>query len=132
MTAAPDDSAEARIARLVASLQRRGEDCILRRKEGNPLTEKDLTVRASIRGLKGLDVVGTATQAYSKAVLSMTQILAAGWPAGHVFTPGAVDPRLPRPNDFLVIKGKQRQVMFVDPVAVDDGTVVRIEMQVAG
>jgi len=131
MTAAPDDSAEARIARLDASLQRRGEDCTLRRKEGNPLTEKDVTVRASIRGLKGIDVVGTATQAYSKAVLSMTQILAAGWPSGYVLTPGAVDPRLPRANDFLVVKGKQRQVMFVDPIAVD-GTVVRIEMQVAG
>jgi hypothetical protein len=126
-----DDSALARIARLDASLQRRGEDCILRRKEGQPLTEKDVTIRVSIRGLKGIDVVGTATQAYSKAVLSMTQILAAGWPAGHVVTPGAVDPRLPRPNDFLVVKGKQRQIMFVDPIA-EDGTVVRIEMQVAG
>ena len=125
------DSAQARIARLDACLQRRGEDCVLRRKEGSPLTEKDVNVRASIRGLKGLDVVGTATQAYSKAIISMTQILAAGWPAGHVVNPGAADPRLPRPNDFLIVKGKQRQVMFVDPIAVD-GTVVRIEMQVAG
>jgi len=119
------------IAALDRQLVEHGEDCILRRKEGNPLTEKDVTVRVSIRGLKGADVVGTATQAYSKAVLSMTQILAAGWPAGHVVTPGAVDPRLPRPNDFLVVKGKQRQIMFADPIAID-GTVVRVNLTVAG
>lgn len=125
------DTAQARIARLDASLQRRGEDCILRRKEGNPLVEKDVTVRASVRGLRGDEIVGTATQAYSKAVISMTQILAAGWPAGHTVTPGAVDPRLPRPNDYLVVAGKQRQVMFVSPIRVDDA-VVRIELTIAG
>jgi hypothetical protein len=108
-----------------------GEDCILRRKEGSPLVEKDVTVRASVRGLRADDLVGTATQAWSKAVISMTQILASGWPAGHTVTPGAVDPRLPRPNDFLVVKGKARQIMFADPIAVD-GTVVRVNLTVAG
>jgi hypothetical protein len=61
----------------------------------------------------------------------MTQILAADWPAGYTLTPGAVDPRLPRANDFLVVKGKQRQIMFADPIAVD-GTVVRVNLTVAG
>lgn len=112
-------------------LAEHGEDCILRRKEGQPLVEKDVTVRASVRGLRGDEIVGTATQAYSKAVISMTQILAAGWPAGHTVTPGAVDPRIPRANDFLVVKGKARQIMFADPVAVD-GTVVRVNLTVAG
>lgn len=119
------------IASLDKQLAEHGEDCILRRKEGSPLVEKDVTVRASVRGLRGAEIVGTATQAYSMAVISMTQILAGGWPAGHVVTPGAVDPRLPRPNDFLVVKGKQRQIMFADPIAVD-GTVVRVNLTVAG
>ena len=108
-----------------------GEDCTLRRKEGNPLTEKDVTVRASVRSLRGDELVGTATQAWSKAVISMTQILAGGWPAGHTVTAGAVDPRLPRANDFLVIGGKVRQISFVNPVAVD-GVVVRVNLTVAG
>jgi len=119
------------IASLDKQLAEHGEDCILRRKEGSPLVEKDVTVRASVRGLRSDDVVGTATQAYSKAVISMTQILAAGWPAGHVITPGATDPRIPRANDFLVVKGKQRQIMFADPIAVD-GIVVRINLTVVG
>ncbi len=108
-----------------------GENCTLRRKEGTQLTERDVTVRASVRGLRGTEIVGTATQAFSRAVISMTQILAAGWPAGHTVTPGAVDPRLPRPNDFLVVGGKPRQVSFVNPIRVD-GVVVRVELTVAG
>ena len=119
------------IADLDAALARTGEDCTLRRKEGSPLVEKDVTVRASVRGARSSEVVGTVTQAYSKAVISMTQILAAGWPAGHTVAAGAVDPRLPRANDFLIVKGKARQVMFVNPIAVDS-TVVRVEMTVAG
>jgi hypothetical protein len=119
------------IARLDDRLLRRGEDCILRRKEGSPLVDKDVTVRASVRGLRAAEIVGTATQAYSKAVISLTQILAAGWPAGHVVAPGAVDPRIPRTNDFLVVKGKQRQIMFADPIAVN-GVVVRVNLTVAG
>lgn len=119
------------IADLDAALARTGEDCTLRRKDGNPLTDKDVTVRASVRGLRGDEIVGTATQAFSKAVISMTQILAAGWPGGHVVAPGAVDPRIPRPNDFLVVKGKVRQIMFADPIAIN-GVVVRVNLTVAG
>lgn len=113
------------------ALAEAGEDCTLRRKEGSPLVEKDVTVRASVRSVRSNEVVGTVTQAYSKVVISMTQILASGWPAGHTVTPGAVDPRLPRANDFLVVKGKVRQIMFADPIAVD-GTVVRVNLMVAG
>ncbi|MCG8272383.1 hypothetical protein MIC97_12820 [Aquamicrobium sp. NLF2-7] len=125
------DSPSGMIARLDASLAKRGEDCTLRRKDGNPPTDKDVTVRASVRGLRGDEIVGTATQAFSKAVISMTQILAAGWPAGHVAVPGAVDPRIPRPNDFLIVKGKVRQIMFADPIAIN-GVVVRVNLTVAG
>jgi hypothetical protein len=119
------------IARLDASLAKRGEDCILRRKEGYPLVEKDVELRASVRGLRSNELVGSATQAWSKVVISMTQILAADWPAGNTVTPGHVDPRIPRPTDFLVVKGRERQVMFADPIAID-GTVVRVNLTVAG
>lgn len=119
------------IADLDKALADTGEDCILRRKDGSPLSDKDVTVRASVRGLRAAEIVGTATQSYSKAVISMTQILADGWPGGHIVTPDVADPRLPRPNDFLIVKGKQRQVTFVDPIAVD-GTVVRLNLTVAG
>ncbi|MBZ9719103.1 hypothetical protein LB519_14740 [Mesorhizobium sp. AD1-1] len=119
------------LATLNRHLAAHGEDCILRRKEGSPLVDKDVTVRASVRGLRAAEIVGTATQAYSKAVMSLTQILAAGWPAGHTVTPGAVDPRIPRENDFLVVKGKVRQIKFADPIAVA-GVVVRVNLTVAG
>ncbi|ODA94984.1 hypothetical protein BFX40_20365 [Mesorhizobium sp. SEMIA 3007] len=125
------DTPAGMIARLDDKLLCRGEDCTLRRKEGSPLTDKDVTVRASVRGLRAAEIVGTATQAYSKAVISLTQVLAAGWPAGHTVTPGAVDPRIPRVNDFLVVKGKPRQIMFADPIAVS-GVVVRVNLTVAG
>jgi hypothetical protein len=119
------------IASLDRQLAEHGEDCTLRRKEGSPPVEKDVTVRASVRGVRSNEVVGTVTQAYSKAAISMTQILASGWPAGHTVIAGAVDPRLPRANDFLVVKGKVRQIMFADPIAIDD-TVVRVNLMVAG
>jgi hypothetical protein len=119
------------IAMLDRQLADHGEDCTLRRKEGNPLAEKDVAVRAVVRGLRRDEIVGVATQAWLSAVMSMSQILAAGWPDGHVVAPGVVDPRLPRPNDFLVVKGKQRQVMFSDPIAID-GVIVRVNLTVAG
>lgn len=125
------DTPAGMIARLDASLARRGEDCILRRREGVPLTDKDVTVRASVRDLTAQELVGTGMQAASEVVMSMTQILADGWPAGHIVTPGAVDPRLPRSNDFVVIKGRQRQVKIAKPKAVND-VIVRIVLTVVG
>lgn len=119
------------ITSLDAQLALHGEDCTLRRKEGNPLVDKTVTVRASVRGLRPSELVDTAMQAYSKVVMSMTQILGAGWPAGHVVTPGAVDPRIPRPSDVLIVKGKARQIMFVDPIAIAN-VVVRVNLTVAG
>ncbi|PSJ55805.1 hypothetical protein [Pseudaminobacter soli (ex Li et al. 2025)] len=119
------------IAMLDGQLAEHGEDCILRRKEGSPLVDKDVTVRALVRGLRAEDIVGTATQAWSKVVITMTQVMAGGWPSGHVLAPGAADPRIPRTNDFLTVKGKQRQIMFADPISID-GTVVRVNLTVAG
>lgn len=119
------------IARLDDALARRGETCTLRRKEGSPLAEKDCTVRASVRDMTAQELVGTGMQSGSEVIMSMTQILAAGWPAGHVVTPGAVDPRIPRANDFVVIRGRQRQVKIAKPKAIND-VVVRVVLTVEG
>jgi len=119
------------IASLDAQLTEHGETCILRRKEGSPLTDKDVIVRAFVRGLRADEIVGNAKQSGLKVTISMTQIIAAGWPPGHVLTPGAADPRVPRANDFIVVKGRQRQIEFADAIAISD-VVVRVNMTVAG
>lgn len=119
------------IASLDAQLAEHGGDCDLMRKEGNPLTERKVTVRASVRDLTAQELVGTGMQAASEVIMSMTQVLAAGWPAGHVVTAGAVDPRIPRANDFMVIKGKQRQVKIAKPKAIND-VIVRVVLTVEG
>lgn len=125
------DTPAGMIARLDDALARRGETCILRRKEGNPLTTKDCAVRASMRDLTAQELVGTGMQAASEVIMSMTQVLAAGWPAGHIVTPGAVDPRVPRANDFIVVKEKQRQVKIAKAKAIDD-VIVRVVLTVEG
>lgn len=119
------------IASLDKQIAEHGETCILRRKEGSPLAIKDCTVRASVRDLTAVELVGTGMQFASEVIMSMTQILAAGWPAGHVVTPGAVDPRIPRANDYVVVKGKQRQVKIAKPKAIND-VIVRVVLTVEG
>ena len=56
------DTPSGMIARLDASLAKDGEDCTLRRKEGSTLVEKDVTVRAAVRGLRSNELVGSANQ----------------------------------------------------------------------
>jgi hypothetical protein len=119
------------IASLDKQIAEHGETCVLRRKEGNPLVTKDCTIRASVRDLTAQELVGTGMQAASEVIMSMTQVLAAGWPSGHVVTAGTVDPRVPRANDFMVIKGKQRQVKIAKPKAIND-VVVRVVLTVEG
>ncbi|WP_448113066.1 hypothetical protein [Mesorhizobium amorphae] len=122
------DTPAGMVARLDDALARRGEDCLLRRTDG---ADKDVTVRAGVRGVRADEIVGDVTQDYSQVVISMTQILAASWPAGHVFDPAKVDPRLPRKGDSIFVKKRRREIRFVNPIAVGD-IVVRVEMLVAG
>lgn len=117
------------IARLDAALARRGEDCLLRRIVGG--VEKDVTIQTSVRAVRAEQLINGVTQDFSNVVASMTQVLAAAWPAGFVLEPGKVDPRIPRKNDYLLVKGKVRQIQFVNAIAVDN-TIVRLEMLVAG
>ncbi|MER9056425.1 hypothetical protein [Mesorhizobium sp. M0910] len=125
----------AEVAALDAALARAGEDITLRRKAGTGANQVniDVTCRAAVRGVSANEIVGTVTQTSSKVILSPTQILAAQWPGGLPVSTVTerTDPRIPRANDFAVIKGKQRQILFVSPIFVG-GEWARCEMTVEG
>ncbi|MBB3591723.1 hypothetical protein FHX08_002067 [Rhizobium sp. BK529] len=118
------------IAQLDDQLLKHGEDILLsRRVSGGP--DAEVTCRALVRGIRAEQIVGTITQLDLNVIISPTQILTAGWPSGDPPAPGAVDPRLPRVADFLVIKGRERQVKMSDPIYLH-GQWVRCNLVVAG
>lgn len=122
-------SPERIIADLDAALLASGEDVVLRRKA--PAGNADVGCRARVRGVNAQRVVGTITQNDLSVVISPSEITANGWPGADPPSPGAVDPRLPRANDFMVVKGRERQVKFSDPIYVA-GIWVRCNLVVAG
>ena len=89
--------------------------------------------RARVLGVRAEQVVGTIAVSDLSVIISPTQILAAQWPGGQIDAPvqDKADPRVPRSTDFMVIKGKQRQVKFSDPIFVG-GEWVRCNLIVAG
>jgi hypothetical protein len=97
----------------------------------NGTTAVDVTCRATVRGVTQEKVIGTILATDIEVIISPTQILAKPWPDATVPTPGQTDPRIPRINDFVVVKGKQRQVKFADPIFVGNEW-VRCNMIVAG
>jgi hypothetical protein len=103
-------SAAETIARLDAALARTGEDIVVKRGAST------VACRASVRGLRPEEVVGTATLADLSVVISPTGFGSYG---------------LPRVNDKCVVKSKERQVKFVDPIYVA-GVWVRCNLVVAG
>lgn len=128
-----DQSPAAMIARLDASLERCGEDVVLRRNTlgpGGAQIPFDATIRGHVRGYDPKELTGTIIQGDSKVIVSPTDIDRAGWPGPAV---GAVvgDRRVPRKNDVVVVQGAPRQVMSAAPKYVA-GTLVRIEIQVRG
>ncbi|QXZ79660.1 hypothetical protein [Rhizobium sp. L51/94] len=116
------------IADLDAFLLETGEDIVVRRVVANIKT--DVACRARARGVSAKKVVGTIAATDLEVIISPTQILAAGWP-GEAPQDGAADPRIPRINDYVLVKGKQRQVKFSDPIFVGNEW-VRCNLVVAG
>lgn len=119
---------------LDAALAARGEDIVLRRQiaAGSNVANIDVTCRARIDAV-GTDIIeGTVAVTDLKIIMSPTQILAAQWPGGVPEYPvsNASDPRIPRVTDFVIARGKQRQVKMVDPKFTPDWC--RINMVVAG
>ncbi|NEI60915.1 hypothetical protein [Rhizobium leguminosarum] len=123
------------ITDLDAALLATGEDVTLRRitkVAGNPVI-KDVVCRAAVRSVSADEIVGTIAQNDLRVIISPTQIMLAAWPGADEGTPAgsAVDQRLPRATDKMVIQGKERQVKVSKPVFVA-GTWVRCNLVVAG
>lgn len=122
----------AEIDALDAALRRAGEDIVLRRTVGTTTQSNiDVTCRAGVRGA-GPDELFTGqgvTQTQLIVIISPTQIKEAQWPGGVPL--GDTEPvGLPRAGDFVIVKGRKRAVLYVNPIEVDE--IVRINMNVAG
>lgn len=115
------------IAALDASLAEHGEAVTLRRRIGTGATFVDLAIRASIRGYKAEQLVGSIKQTDQQFIFSPSEIAAASatWPGA---AGGGADPTT---NDFLVVAGRQRKIEHVAPTRVG-GAVVRYEGRVLG
>lgn len=122
------------IEALDRSLARSGEDVILRRIVGTTAQVNiDCRARAHVHGYEPSQIAGTIIQGDSHVILSPTDIDRAQWPGGQPVTspPPAVDPRIPLPDDRVIIQGQSRVVIAAKPV-VRDNVLVRIDLQVRG
>lgn len=124
------------VASLDDALAQYGEDVILRRVvgTGKNTINIDVKCRASVRAKADETIVaGIITKTYD-VTISPTQINDAQWPGGTVplLPPFDVDQRIPRENlDKMIVKKGLRNIMFVDPIVVDD-ELVRINLRVTG
>jgi hypothetical protein len=111
-----------------------GQQVTLRRMVGTTnRVPVDCTCWASVRGYQPQELAGAVIQGDSHVVLSGTDIIAAQWPGGEPITspPTALDPRVPRTGDFLVIEGRTRAIVSAAPIYVGDD-LVRVDIQARG
>lgn len=124
----------AEIAALDSALARGGEDAILRRKVGKSTNAVNIDVPVRVRTdvLSADQIAGKLTQNSLNVIMSPTQIMNAQWPGGIYDGPitSPVDPRIPRATDFIVIQGKEREVVVSKPFIIG-GVWVRNELRVA-
>ncbi|MBB4064736.1 hypothetical protein [Gellertiella hungarica] len=109
-------------------LTSKGEDVVFIRKGKNGQPDATVTARASVRGLDPEVLIGTVTQQQCKIIASVSPILEANpaqWPGPNG---GGL---WPRANDFVVVQGKQRQILAAVPIFVD-GKPVRLELRAGG
>jgi hypothetical protein len=122
--------------RLDATLARRGEDITLRRQiaAGTNVANIDVSCRARVDTVNADEIAGTIAVSDLKIIMSPTQILAAQWPGGVPAYPvsSGSDVRIPRITDFVVARGKVRQVKMVDAKIIGAEGWCRINMVVAG
>lgn len=121
------------VAALDNALARAGEDIILRRIYGQaPRTNNvDVTVRAAVRAFQPNELLGGIMQTDNKIIISPTDIAKAGWPGGELPSATVADPKLPRITDRVIVQGRVRTILVVQPIYVEDD-LVRIEMRVLG
>lgn len=123
------------IARLDASLARRGQDIVLRRTTTPPT---DLSVRANVRPVTPDEVTGGIVAGDLMVVVSPTGLDKPSWIAAFALTGGVsqsapfnVDPKLPKKGDLAIINNRRRTIEAVMPIYVN-GELVRIELQARG
>ena len=121
------DTSAGRIARLDASLARRGQTAKLRRRIGTGNTFSEVGVRVKMQGYATTDLVSGIKVTDSKFIFSPTPITAAGsaWPGA---AGGGADVRI---GDFLFVESRQRAIVQVDNIRVGD-VLVRIEGRISG
>jgi hypothetical protein len=120
-----EDTANDARARLDRSLLRRGQECTLQRLVGTSLTPISVTIRAHIRGYTPQEIVAGSGLAIgnSHVIMSSTEVEAAQWPS-------ALESRIPRRGDRLVVAGVNRTVLFAWAALHISGELIRIEMAI--
>lgn len=120
---------------LDAALAARSEDITLRRQiaAGTNVANIDVPCRARVDTVSAEEIAGTIAVSDLKVIMSPTQILAAQWPGGVPANPvtNSGDPRMPRITDFVIARGKVRQIKMVDPKIIGDEW-VRVNLIAAG
>lgn len=123
-------------AALDTALAAAGEDIVLRRQiaSGQNVANIDVECRARVDTVSADEIAGTIAVSDLKIIMSPTEILAAQWPGGVPVYPvsNASDPRIPRITDFVIARGKVRQVKMVDPKIIGAEGWCRINLVVAG
>jgi hypothetical protein len=114
-------------ASLDSALEAAGEDIIVRRRTtaGDVITDIDVTCRARVDTVNSNEIAGTIAVSDLKIILSPTPLMDAGWPA-------VGQPNYPRTTDFVVARGKLRQIKVVDPKYIGDEGLCRINLVAAG
>lgn len=126
--------AQFEVIELDKSLLVDGEDVTLRRVVGTTnQVNIDVVCRAFVRRYQAQELAGTIIQGDSQLILSPSQIIAAQWPGGlsPTASDAALDHRVPRKDDKVVVQGKTRNVEMAAPIYVAN-ELVRIELQVRG
>lgn len=121
------DTPAGMIARLDASLLRRGQSATLRRRIGTGNTFVEVGIRVRLSGYATTDLVAGIKVTDSKFIASPTPITAAGaaWPGA---AGGGTDPKI---GDFILAEGRQRKIEQVDNIRIGDAW-VRCEGRISG
>ena len=125
------------LAQLDRRLARRGETIYLRRTVGTTnQSYVQCELKAIVRALTVEELVGGITQQNFFIIASPAHIIRQQWPGGQTpaVTGGIIalsDPRLPRANDKIYLRGVQKNVEKVAPI-FDRGECIRIELTVLG
>lgn len=127
--------AQQEVIELDKSLVVDGEDIVLRRIVGSVnQTNVDVVCRAFVRRYQAKELIpGSIIQGDSHIIMSPTQIIAAQWPGGEpvVASDAALDRRVPRKGDKVIVQGKPRNIETAEPIYIDTD-LVRLELSVRG